>query len=218
LLKLINEILDLAVIESGQVSLSKESISLGRVMSECQSMMEPQAQQRGIRMTFPRFETAVHVQADLTRLKQIIINLLSNAIKYNREKGTVAVECRAGGPAKVRISVRDTGAGLSADQLTQLFQPFNRLGQEAGGVAGTGIGLVVTKQLAEMMDGRLGVESEVGKGASFGANCRWRPPRKSSSRRDSSKSKAGRPWLPARPGAPSFMWRTIRPTWSWCNN
>jgi CheY-like chemotaxis protein len=130
-------------------------------------MMETQAQQRGIRMTFPHLDKPIYVRADLTRLKQIIINLLSNAIKYNKEKGTVAVECKASGPARIRISVRDTGAGLSAEKLAQLFQPFNRLGQEAGGVAGTGIGLVVTKQLAEMMDGSLGVESEVGVGSVF---------------------------------------------------
>jgi PAS domain S-box-containing protein len=149
LLKLINEILDLAVIESGKVSLSPESVSLVRVMSECQAMMEPQAQQRGISMTFPQFDnTPVFVNADRTRLKQIIINLLSNAIKYNKEQGTVVVDCAASAPERIRISVKDTGAGLPPEKLAQLFQPFNRLGQEAGGVAGTGIGLVVTKRLA----------------------------------------------------------------------
>ena len=144
LLKLINEILDLAIIESGKVSLSPESVSLAEVMAECQSMMEPQARLRGIRMTFPQFENPIFVKADRTRLKQIIINLLSNAIKYNKEQGTVVVECTVSAPNRIRISVADTGAGLSPKKLAQLFQPFNRLGQEAGGVAGTGIGLVVT--------------------------------------------------------------------------
>src|SRR3954447_31238 len=167
LLKLINEILDLAVIESGKVSLSSEPVSLAEVVSECQAMMEPQGQQRGIRMTFPRFKHPVFVQADRTRLKQIIINLLSNAIKYNKENGTVAVECKAGEHGRVRISVRDTGAGLPPEKIAQLFQPFNRLGQEAGGVAGTGIGLVVTKRLAELMEGVLGVDSTVGVGSVF---------------------------------------------------
>jgi signal transduction histidine kinase/ActR/RegA family two-component response regulator len=167
LLKLINEILDLAVIESGKVSLSAESVSLAEVMSECQAMMEPQAQQRGISVIFPQFDDPFFVSADRTRLKQIVINLLSNAIKYNKERGTVVVECATSAPGLTRISVKDTGAGLSPEKLTQLFQPFNRLGQEAGGVAGTGIGLVVTKRLAELMGGVLGVESTAGAGSVF---------------------------------------------------
>ena len=167
LLKLINEILDLAVIESGKASLSPESVSLADVMSECQAMMEPQAQQRGIRMTFPQFEHPIFVSADRTRLKQIVINLLSNAIKYNKEQGTVIVACAISASDRIRISIADTGAGLSPEKLAQLFQPFNRLGQEAGTVAGTGIGLVVTKRLAELMNGVLGVESTVGVGSVF---------------------------------------------------
>jgi len=167
LLNLINAILDLAVIESGKVSLSRESVPLAEVMSECQDMMEPQAQQRGIRMTFPRFDQPIYVWADRTRLKQIVINLLSNAIKYNKEQGTVVVEGTAIAPDRIRIRVTDTGAGLIPEKLAQLFQPFNRLGQEAGGVTGTGIGLVVTKQLAELMGGVLGVESTVGAGSVF---------------------------------------------------
>jgi CheY-like chemotaxis protein/anti-sigma regulatory factor (Ser/Thr protein kinase) len=130
-------------------------------------MMEPQAQQRDIRMTFHRFDTPIFVKADRTRLKQIIINLLSNAIKYNKDQGTVIVDCTVIAPKRIRISVADTGAGLPPEKMAQLFQPFNRLGQEAGGVAGTGIGLVVTKRLAELMEGVLGVESKVGEGSVF---------------------------------------------------
>src|SRR5256714_586074 len=104
LLKLINEILDLAVIESGKVSLSPESVSLSEVMSECQAMMEPQAQQRGISMTFPPFDHPIFVMADRTRLKQIVINLLSNAIKYNKEQGTVVVDSAMAVPHRIRIS------------------------------------------------------------------------------------------------------------------
>jgi PAS domain S-box-containing protein len=167
LLKLINEILDLAVIESGKVSLSPESVSLAEVMSECQAMMEPQAHQRGITVTFPRFDNPFFVSADRTRLKQIVINLLSNAIKYNKEQGTVVVDCTTNIPGRTRISVKDTGAGLSPEKLGQLFQPFNRLGQGAGAVAGTGIGLVVTKRLAELMGGVIGVESNPGDGSVF---------------------------------------------------
>jgi PAS domain S-box-containing protein len=167
LLKLINEILDLAVIESGKVSLSTEPVSLAEVVSECHDMMEPQAQQRGIKMIFPRFDKPLFVKADRTRLKQIFINLLSNAIKYNSQDGSVTVECSSPSEDRIRISVKDTGAGLSGENLAQLFEPFNRLGQEAGSVAGTGIGLVVTKRLAELMDGTLGVESDVGIGSVF---------------------------------------------------
>src|ERR1700721_863771 len=110
-------------------------------------MMEPQAQQRDIRMTFPCFDTPVFVTADRTRLKQIIINLVSNAIKYNKEMGTVNVEVALNGPGRIRFSVRGTRGGLPSEKPAQLFQPFNRLGQEDGGVAGTGIGLVVSKRL-----------------------------------------------------------------------
>jgi PAS domain S-box-containing protein len=167
LLKLINEILDLAVIESGKVSLSSEPVSLAEVLSECHDMMEPEAQQRGIVMTFPHFESPLFVQADRTRLKQIVINLLSNAIKYNSERGNVLVECALAKEGRIRISVKDTGAGLPAEKIAQLFEPFNRLGQEDGRVAGTGIGLVVTKRLVELMEGLLGVNSVVGEGSVF---------------------------------------------------
>ncbi len=167
LLKLINEILDLAVIESGKVSLSLEPVSLCEVLSECQAMMDAQAIQHGIQMTFPIMDKPSFVWADQTRLKQIIINLLSNAIKYNKANGTVIVRCEVKESDRIRIIVNDTGAGLVPDKIAQLFQPFNRLGQEASGVAGTGIGLVVTKQLVELMDGVIGVESSVDVGSQF---------------------------------------------------
>lgn len=167
LLQLINEILDLSVIESGQMSLSTESVSLSEVMKECRSMLEPLAQQRGIHMAFPEFRQQLFVRADRTRVKQIVINLVSNAIKYNRANGTVMVECAVCAPDWVRISVRDTGEGLAPEKAAQLFQPFNRLGQEASGIPGTGIGLVVTKRLTELMKGRLGVDSVPGVGSVF---------------------------------------------------
>jgi signal transduction histidine kinase/ActR/RegA family two-component response regulator len=167
LLELINDILDLAVIESGRLSLSLEPVSLQEVMIECQSMIEPLAQKRGISMTFPRFETPCFIQADRTRLKQVLINLLSNAIKYNRARGSVIVDCSVCSSGRIRISVRDTGEGLSPEKLAQLFQSFNRLGQEASGEEGTGIGLVVSKRLMELMQGQIGVDSVVGKGSVF---------------------------------------------------
>ncbi|MFA7282844.1 MAG: PAS domain S-box protein, partial [Sterolibacterium sp.] len=167
LLKLINEILDLAKVESGQVPLSLEPVSLAEVMLECQAMIEPQAQQRDIKLSFPPFDIHPFVLADRTRLKQVFINLLSNAIKYSSKQGRVEVECAEAKPERVRVSIRDTGAGLSQEQLAQLFQAFNRLGQEAGGEEGTGIGLVVTKRLIELMGGDIGVESTVGVGSVF---------------------------------------------------
>jgi CheY-like chemotaxis protein/two-component sensor histidine kinase len=167
LLTLINEVLDLAVVESGKMSVSLEPVSVAEVFSECKAMMEPQARQRGIGMTFCRLDAPCFVLADRTRLKQVLINLLSNAIKYNRERGTVEVECGAAGPERVRIRVKDAGAGLPPEQLAQLFQPFNRLGQEGGAEEGTGIGLVMSKRLVELMGGAIGVESAPGAGSVF---------------------------------------------------
>ena len=167
LLELINEILDLAQIESGRVTLSREPVSLNQVVLECRAMIESQAQRRGIRMTFPRFDSPYFVLADRTRVKQILINLLFNAIKYNKPGGTVVVDCTLSPPNSVRISVSDTGDGLPPEKLAQLFQPFNRLGKEAGIEEGTGIGLVVTKRLVELMGGIIGVDSTVGVGTVF---------------------------------------------------
>ncbi|MGO9256954.1 MAG: PAS domain S-box protein [Bryobacteraceae bacterium] len=169
LLELINEILDLAQIESGKLALSREPTSLAEVMLECQAMIEPQGKKRGIAMTFPRFDVPCFVNADRTRLKQILINLLSNAIKYNQANGTVVVDavCTTSTPGRIRVSVTDTGAGLPPDMLMQLFQPFNRLGRETSAEEGTGIGLVMSKRLVELMGGEIGVESTVGFGSVF---------------------------------------------------
>jgi len=168
LLELINEILDLAAIESGKLSMSVEPVMLSELLLECQSMIEPLALKRGIRMEFPQGDIAYCVNADRTRVKQVLINLLSNAIKYNNPTGSVVVGCsakRASG--RIRLTVTDTGPGLPPEKLKQLFQPFNRLGQESGAEEGTGIGLVVSKRLVELMDGVIGVESTPGKGSTF---------------------------------------------------
>jgi len=167
LLELINEILDLALIESGKLTLSIEPVSLAEVMLECRVMIEPQAHKRGIGMSFPQFETPCFVEADRTRLKQVLINLLFNAVKYNKPQGTVSVDYALKAPDSLRISVADTGEGLAPAKLEQLFQPFSRLGQEAGVEEGTGIGLVVTKRLVELMRGVIGVDSVVGAGSVF---------------------------------------------------
>ncbi|WP_229423096.1 PAS domain-containing hybrid sensor histidine kinase/response regulator [Telluria aromaticivorans] len=167
LLRLINEILDLTMIEAGKVTMSQESMSINEVLQDCKGMIEPQATKRGIGMSFPSPDNVFYVHADRTRIKQVMINLLSNAIKYNGLGGNVIVQCANSGTDRVRISVKDTGAGLSAEQLAQLFQPFNRLGQHDSVEEGTGIGLVVTRQLVELMGGRIGVDSIVDVGTVF---------------------------------------------------
>lgn len=130
-------------------------------------MIEPQARQRGITTTFLALESPSFISADRTRVKQVLINLLSNAIKYNKPAGTVVVECAPTGMGQIRISVRDTGGGLTQKHVAQLFQPFNRLGKETGAEEGTGIGLVVAKRLVEFMGGTIGAESTVGAGSHF---------------------------------------------------
>ena len=219
LLELINEILDLALIESGKLSLSLEPVSLAEVMLECQAMIEPQAQKRGISMTFPRFDIPYFVKADRTRVKQVLINLLFNAIKYNKPGGTVAVDCTASAPGRIRISVRDTGAGLTPEQLAQLFQPFNRLGQggQRRGRHGHRPG---GEQAAGRTDGR---RHRRGKHRRRGqrvldrtepdgcaAACR---PAKPNARR-----RRGRRCRTARRCAPCSTSKTTRPTWSWSSN
>ncbi len=167
LLELINEILDLALIESGRLSLSHEPIELSEILFECQAMIGPQALKRGITVQFPRLEVPHYVSADRTRVKQVLINLLSNSIKYNKFEGSVRVTCEETTAGRVRIEVQDTGNGLPQDKLEQLFQPFNRLGQEGTSEEGTGIGLVVCKRLIELMRGEIGVRSTVGTGSVF---------------------------------------------------
>jgi len=167
LLELINEILDLALIESGKLSLSLEPSALAEVLRECEAMIGPQAQKRSISVAFPQLQTPYFVKADRTRVKQVLINLLSNAIKYNVVGGTVVVDCREDTPGRIRVCVTDSGAGLSPEKLAQLFQPFNRLGQEATVEEGTGIGLVMCKRLIELMGGTIGAKSAVGMGSEF---------------------------------------------------
>jgi signal transduction histidine kinase/ActR/RegA family two-component response regulator len=171
LLTLINEILDLARVEAGALTLSMEPVGLAEVLAECRNMIEPLAAARGIRVSFPEVgapdKPEAQVAADRTRLKQVLLNLLSNAVKYNREGGTVTLECAACGPDRLRLSVVDTGMGLRPDQVAALFQPFNRLGQENGMQEGTGIGLVFTRRLVELMKGEIGVTSTPGVGSVF---------------------------------------------------
>jgi signal transduction histidine kinase/CheY-like chemotaxis protein len=176
LLTLINEILDLALIESGKLALSLEPLPLAQVLLDCERLIEPQAQSSGIHVSFPSLDSELLVIADPVRLKQVLVNLLSNAIKYNRTDGTVDVTVSAGSTGKLRISVHDTGEGLSDEKMAQLYQPFNRLGQESSATEGTGIGLVVARRLTELMAGTIGVQSTLGVGSVFWLELGIAPP------------------------------------------
>jgi PAS domain S-box-containing protein len=169
--QLINEIVDLAQIESGAVVLSSEPTSLAEVLRECQAIIVPQGRKRGIRITFPQAHIPYFVEADRTRLKQVLISFLSNAIKFNRKNGSVFVDCALstseGAPERIRVSVGDTGAGIPPDTLRQLFQPFNRFEPERSTEESSGIGLAMNKRLVELMGGVIGVRSTVGLGSVF---------------------------------------------------
>lgn len=167
LLALINEILDLSKIEAGRIDLSIKPENLGEIIDECISMIHPLAVKRVISVINHPLQETVLVKTDRTRLKQVLMNLLNNAVKYNRERGyiTILTEKQAGG--RVRISVTDTGQGLSPDEIDLLFQSFNRLGAEKTEIEGTGVGLVISKKLVELMGGSIGVESLQGTGSTF---------------------------------------------------
>ena len=169
LLELSNKILDLALIEAGHVTISVEPVSLADVLRECRVMVAPQATARRVHMTFPQFDTPCFVCADRTRLKQVLDNLLLNAIRHNDAGGDVNIECTldAKTPGTIRVSVKDTGTGLAPERLQQLFQPVIGHGQEAGTEAGVGLGLVIAKQLIEMMGGNIGANSIVGNGSTY---------------------------------------------------
>jgi PAS domain S-box-containing protein len=167
LLELINEILDLAVIESGRLTLSREPVLLIDIIGDCLSLIEFQAQEADIQINLIPFDPTWMVYVDRIRIKQVLINLLSNAIKYNCKHGTVEVTCIAGSTGRLRLCIKDTGAGLSAENLQQLFQPFNRLGQEHNTKEGSGIGLALTQRLVELMGGTIHVTSTLGVGSEF---------------------------------------------------
>jgi len=165
LLELINEILDLAQIESGKQPMFLEPVLLNDLMRDCAVLVEPLTQKNSISVELTPMPLT-YVQADKIRLKQVLINLLTNAIKYNKKGGLVSVDCVLK-KGTVKINVRDTGVGLNADQLIHLFEPFNRLGQEAHITEGTGIGLIVSKKLIELMQGNIGAQSTINQGSVF---------------------------------------------------
>ena len=171
LLDLVDEILDIAIVESGKLQLSKDTISLTDLLSECQQLVYPQANNREINLDFSGVKKSYFVETDSTRLKQVMVNLLTNAIKYSNIGGRVEVfyslTTTADAKNGIRISIKDTGPGLSEEKMLRLFEPFNRLGQENKNTEGTGIGLVVCKRLINLMGGEIGVDTAVGVGSVF---------------------------------------------------
>jgi PAS domain S-box-containing protein len=166
LLHMINDTLDLSRIESGTLRLETTAVDLPALVRACVSMIEPAAARRAIRLEQELDPACRLVLGDATRCKQVLLNLLSNAVKYNVDGGSVRIRSRRAEDG-VRITVADSGLGMSQDQLAQLFQPFNRLGRERGATEGTGIGLVIARRLAELMGGRLDAESQPGQGSTF---------------------------------------------------
>jgi PAS domain S-box-containing protein len=167
LLELINEVLDIASIEAGRVALSLEPVNVAEVVAETTSLIRPLADQHQVLLVTPPVSCQVHVLGDRQRLKQILLNLLSNAVKYNRQGGSVQLECGPGADGRLRVAVADTGPGITPEALDQLFVPFERLGTEQTGVEGAGLGLPLSKRLAEAMGGTLEVATTPGQGSRF---------------------------------------------------
>lgn len=169
LLDLINDILDLAKVESGKIDINIEKIDLGSLLEEVAVLMEPLKTEKNIVLVIPRLDSVV-VQADRVRLKQVLINLLSNAFKYNYQEGKVTVIVELEKTGYVHVIIEDTGPGIDERQMKDLFKPFSRLGAEKTGIQGTGIGLTLTKKIIESMGGDIDVSSVVGVGSRFGIN------------------------------------------------
>jgi signal transduction histidine kinase/response regulator RpfG family c-di-GMP phosphodiesterase len=168
LLELINEVLDLARVESGRLSLSPEPVQVRDVVKEALDLVRPLANSRNITLSSDLSTNGeLYVHADRQRLKQVLLNLLSNAIKFNRSSGLVLLRCEQISGQRLRIEVADTGPGIHAEGLKKLFTPFERLGADQNAVGGTGLGLALSKRMVEAMGGAIGVESKVGVGSRF---------------------------------------------------
>jgi len=166
LLALVDNLLDLARVEAGELKLLLEPVEIGPLLAECLMLISRLAEGRRISLPCSDVAAGLVVLADRTRLRQVLLNLLSNAVKYNREGGSIAVALTCQG-AELSIAISDNGSGLLPEQLATLFQPFNRLGAEASQTEGTGLGLVITRQLVEAMGGRLAARSSAGLGSVF---------------------------------------------------
>ncbi len=165
---LIDEILDLSQVESGKFELKVESVSLGEVLADSVAWVSAMALSRGVKIEFDQSNfNGLQIQADSVRVKQVFLNLLTNAVKYNNKNGSVSIICSVDKNRLVHIGICDTGPGISGDNLSKVFLPFNRLGAENSATEGTGIGLFIAKQLVNKMQGRLRVESKLGEGSTF---------------------------------------------------
>lgn len=168
LLALINDILDLSRIEAGKAQLHMDTVAVADVIEECMGLIATAAHKRKLTIRNHIVQTPVpDAWADRIRLKQVLLNLLSNAVKYNREGGAIDVSAKTSTDGHIIVAIGDTGAGLSSQQLTQIFQPFNRLGHETAAIEGTGIGLTIAQKLTEQMGGTIEVSSERGAGSEF---------------------------------------------------
>jgi signal transduction histidine kinase len=167
LLELVNEVLDLAGVESGRLMLNVESLAAGDVFAAVADIVTPVAAKAGVTLRFERAAEAPLVRADALRLRQSLINLVSNAVKYNERGGAVTVRVRKRSDSRIRFIVSDTGKGIAPERRADLFEPFRRLGAEYTAVEGTGLGLALTKRLVEAMGGSVGFVSELGRGSSF---------------------------------------------------
>ena len=168
LLDLINEILDLAKIESGMIDVSIHSYNLGKLINKCLSIIKPLADNSSIQIVDNvNFSADIKINVDEKRFKQVLLNILSNAIKYNSANGKVIIDFSLEKGNMLCLSVTDTGKGLTSEQQNKLFKPFERVGAEHSMIEGTGLGLAINKDLIELMGGTIGVESEIGKGSRF---------------------------------------------------
>lgn len=166
LLSLINEMLDLTRVESGQLDLTLQPVSIAPLIESCVTQLQPLATEKNISINFDLDNSCI-VHADQTRVIQVLFNLLSNAIKYNRENGKINIQCSFSNPDILRVSVNDTGHGLTDEQMQHLFKPFERLASAYQGIEGTGIGLALSKKLVEGMNGTIGVDSTPEQGSTF---------------------------------------------------
>lgn len=177
LLTLINEILNLSKVESGKIELSIDRVGFSEVLVESLSLITPLTENKNIELIFKLNDKVIsfddfcniesYIKVDRTRIKQVLLNLLSNAVKYNKDNGSVTINCETKENTYTRMSISDTGTGIASDFLSDLFTEFNRLGADKSKIEGTGIGLMITKKLTELMHGKIGVESELGKGSIF---------------------------------------------------
>ena len=168
LLSMISDILDLSIIEAGNLTVSMSDVSLARVMHECVSMVKHKLDYRNIQIhNLIPVDDDITLRVDETRLKEVLVNLLTNAVKYNSDNGLVSIGYKQIGKNDIRVHVSDTGKGLSDEDQVHIFEPFNRLGAEYTDIEGVGIGLSISKKLMEMMDGSISIESNKGQGTTF---------------------------------------------------